>query len=149
MFAYHGKNQGERMRLTPIGVRNANSTFRKPWSFVWDAFVFKGQAITTSARHYQFFPRGLHTMPRWHTHFCNFRNTSAFPPIKLLTSPMLVEKCLQISKQVMKCGRKSIHGLIVDCLRMKIIRGEMMKSQIHLKWKYDCSAWTNSTRFVH
>jgi hypothetical protein len=102
MFAYHGKNQGERMRLTPIGVRNANSTFRKPWSFVWDAFVFKGQAITTSARHYQFFPRGLHTMPRWHTHFCNFRNTSAFPPIKLLTSPMLVEKCLQISKQVMK-----------------------------------------------
>ena len=80
-----------------------------------------------------FFPQGIHIMPGRHAHFRDFRNTSAFPPIQLLTSPMLVEKGLKISKQVMKSGRKSIQGLIGDCLPMKIIRGEMMKSQIHLK----------------
>ena len=53
-------------------------------------YGFQGAIIATCAKLYQKIPRGLESMPWWHTNFHDFWNPSAFPVIKIPTNPMPV-----------------------------------------------------------
>ena len=65
MFAYHGKNQGEMMRLTPIGESTMPTLHLETMIPSCEMHWFsKGRTSQLPPDITKFFPRGIHIMPR-------------------------------------------------------------------------------------
>ena len=66
---------------------NWHISFWKPWSFMWDAPVWKERSSKLVPNFTNFFPRGRESTPQAHIDFDDVRTPSEFPVIKVPTRP--------------------------------------------------------------